>query len=75
MSSGSFECHRQPTFGLTRIRKAWPWVNMRCKGASGGEGSQLQVQVGDQVPGYGKITAIQQRGATWVVQTAAGAIQ
>ena len=42
---------------------------------SGGEGSQIQVQVGDQVPGHGKITAIQQRGTAWVVKTAAGDIQ
>ena len=39
---------------------------------SGGEGSQLQVAIGDQVPGYGRITAIQQRGASWIVQTDKG---
>lgn len=39
---------------------------------SGGEGSQIQVAVGDQVPGYGKVTAIQQRGASWIVQTDKG---
>ena len=42
---------------------------------SGGEGSQLQIGVGDQVPGYGKVTAIQQRGSAWMVQTDHGAIQ
>ena len=39
---------------------------------SGGEGSQLQVAIGYQVPGYGRITAIQQRGASWIVQTDKG---
>ena len=39
---------------------------------SGGEGSQLQVAVGDQVPGYGRVTAIQQRGSAWIVQTDKG---
>ena len=39
---------------------------------SGGEGSQLQVAVGDPVPGYGRVTAIQQRGSSWIVQTDKG---
>jgi hypothetical protein len=39
---------------------------------SGGEGSQLQVAVGDSVPGYGRVTVIQQRGSSWVVQTDKG---
>ena len=39
---------------------------------SGGEGSQLQVAVGDPVPGYGRVTAIQQRGSAWIVQTDKG---
>ena len=39
---------------------------------SGGEGSQLQIAVGDQVPGYGRVTAIQQRGSAWIVQTDKG---
>ena len=39
---------------------------------SGGEGAQIQVATGDQVPGYGRVTAIQQRGATWIVQTDKG---
>ena len=39
---------------------------------SGGEGSQLQVAVGDQVPGYGRVSAIQQRGSSWIVQTDKG---
>ena len=39
---------------------------------SGGEGAQIQVATGDQVPGYGRVTAIQQRGASWIVQTDKG---
>ena len=39
---------------------------------SGGEGSQIQVAVGDQVSGYGRVTAIQQRGSSWIVQTDKG---
>ena len=39
---------------------------------SGGEGAQIQIATGDQVPGYGRVTAIQQRGATWIVQTDKG---
>ena len=42
---------------------------------SGGEGSQLQVGVGDPVPGYGRIIAIQQQGMAWVVRTDRGTIQ
>ena len=42
---------------------------------SGGEGSQLQVRVGDPVPGYGRVGAIQQQGMAWVVKTDRGTIQ
>ena len=42
---------------------------------SGGEGSQVQVGVGDQVPGLGKVTSIQQRGSSWTVVTDRGSIQ
>lgn len=42
---------------------------------SGGEGSQLQVGVGDPVPGYGRVAAIQQQGMAWVVKTDRGTIQ
>jgi len=42
---------------------------------SGGEGSQLQVAVGDPVPGYGRVSAIQQQGMAWVVKTDRGTIQ
>ena len=42
---------------------------------SGGEGSQLEVRVGDQIPGYGRVSAIQQQGMAWVVKTDRGTIQ
>ncbi len=42
---------------------------------SGGEGSPLQVAVGDEVPGHGRIVAIQQQGAAWVVKTDRSTIQ
>jgi hypothetical protein len=41
----------------------------------GGAGAQLQVSVGDQLPGYGRVKAIAQHGPTWVVATEHGNIQ
>jgi hypothetical protein len=41
----------------------------------GGDGAQLEVLVGDKIPGYGKITSIGQRGVAWVVTTEHGTIQ
>ena len=38
-------------------------------------GGQLQVAVGDDVPGYGKVTAIVQQGSSWVVRAERGTIQ
>ena len=56
-----------------RVTAASPGMAMLAQiDRSGGEGSQIQIAVGDQVPGYGKVTAIQQRGASWVVQTDKG---
>ncbi len=59
-----------------KVQAASPGLAMLSElDRSGGEGSQLQVGVGDQVPGYGRVSAIQQRGSTWLVQTDRGAIQ
>lgn len=56
-----------------RVTAASPGLAMLAQiDRSGGEGSQIQIGIGDQVPGYGKVTAIQQRGASWVVQTDKG---
>jgi hypothetical protein len=35
----------------------------------GGDGAQLQVQVGDTIPGYGRVLSVKQQGTNWVVQT------
>ena len=40
-----------------------------------GSPSVIEVAVGDQVPGVGKVKSISQRGATWIVLTEAGPIQ
>ena len=41
----------------------------------GGDGAQMQVTVGEFVPGYGKVTSIAQKGTGWVVTTEHGVIQ
>src|SRR5271166_713417 len=41
----------------------------------GGEGAQIQVAVGDTVPGYGRVKAVTQRGTAWVVETEHGTIE
>jgi hypothetical protein len=42
---------------------------------SGGEERELPVSPGDDVPGWGKVIGIAQRGVTWVVNTDHGLIQ
>jgi len=42
---------------------------------SGGEERQLPVSPGDDVPGWGKMVSIYQRGTTWTVKTDHGLIQ
>ena len=59
-----------------KVQAASPHLAMLSElDRSGGEGSQLQVGVGDQVPGYGRVVAIQQQGVAWIVKTDRGAIQ
>ncbi|MDU7519798.1 MAG: hypothetical protein E7K72_00145 [Roseomonas mucosa] len=59
-----------------RVQAASPGLAMLSEVDNSSEsGVQLQVAVGDQVPGYGRITAIAQQGATWVVRTERGNIQ
>jgi hypothetical protein len=41
----------------------------------GGDGAQLQVQVGDTIPGYGRVKSVSQRGTAWLVATESGTIQ
>jgi hypothetical protein len=42
---------------------------------SGGDGAQLEVQVGDTIPGYGHVLSVTQQGTNWVVKTDSGLIQ
>ncbi|MCR0984118.1 hypothetical protein [Roseomonas populi] len=59
-----------------RVQAASPGLAMLSEVDRTGEtGSQLQVAVGDDVPGYGKITAIAQQGSSWVVRAERGNIQ
>jgi hypothetical protein len=41
---------------------------------SGGDGAELQIAVGDSIPGYGKVKSIGQIGPRWVVTTEHGVI-
>ena len=59
-----------------RVQAASPGLAILADAnAAPGQSSGLQVAVGDQVPGIGRITSIAQRGTAWVVQTSHGAIQ
>lgn len=59
-----------------RVQAASPGLAMLAEiDRGGGDGAQLQVAVGDSIPGYGKIKSIAQRGTSWVVTTENGAIQ
>jgi hypothetical protein len=59
-----------------RVQAASPGLAILADtNAAPGQSAGLQVAVGDQVPGVGRITSIAQRGTAWVVQTNHGAIQ
>jgi hypothetical protein len=59
-----------------RVQAASPGLALLAEvDRGGGDGAQLEVLVGDTVPGYGKITSIGQRGTAWVVTTEHGTIQ
>ena len=65
--------------GMTRpryhVQAASPGLALLAEiGRGGGDGAQLQVAVGDQVPGYGVVKSVAQRGPNWVVQTEHGSI-
>jgi hypothetical protein len=56
-----------------RVQAASPGLALLAEvGRGGGEGAQLQVAVGDQIPGYGVVKSVAQRGPSWVVQTEHG---
>jgi hypothetical protein len=59
-----------------RVQAASPGLALLAEiDRGGGGGAQLEVLVGDTIPGYGKITSIGQRGTAWVVTTEHGNIQ
>jgi hypothetical protein len=59
-----------------RVQAASPGLALLAEvDRGGGDGAQLEVLVGDMVPGYGKITSIGQHGTAWVVTTEHGNIQ
>ena len=59
-----------------RVQAASPGLALLAEvDRGGGDGAQIQVNVGESVPGYGKVTAIGQKGTGWVVTTEHGVIQ
>jgi hypothetical protein len=59
-----------------RVQAASPNLAMLAPiDRSGDEGAALQIAIGDEVPGYGKVIRIAQRGTAWVVETEHGKIQ
>jgi hypothetical protein len=59
-----------------RLQAASPGLAMLAEiDRSGGEGAQVQVEVGDDLAGYGRVRAISQRGTSWVVTTDRASIQ
>ncbi len=59
-----------------RVQAASPSLALLAEiDRGGGEGAQLQVTVGDVIPGYGRIKSIGQKGTSWVVTTEQGTIQ
>ena len=59
-----------------RLRAASPGLAMLAEEArGGGDGAQIQVSVGDIVPGWGVVKSVAQKGSNWVVNTEHGAIE
>jgi hypothetical protein len=59
-----------------RVQAASPGLALLAEiDRGGGDGAQIQILVGDTIPGYGKVAAIGQRGTAWVVTTEHGDIQ
>jgi hypothetical protein len=58
-----------------RVQAASPGLAMLAEvDRGGGDGAQLAINVGDDLPGYGKVKSVFQRGTTWVVRTEHGDI-
>jgi hypothetical protein len=67
---------RQGSSPRYRVQAASPHLAMLAEiERSGDQKAQIEVAVGDQVTGYGRVTQIVQRGTTWVVVTDRGTIQ
>jgi hypothetical protein len=59
-----------------RVQAASPGLAMLAEvDHSGGDGAQQEVQVGDVLPGYGRVLSVSQQGTSWVVKTEHGTIQ
>lgn len=59
-----------------RVQAASPGLAMLAEiDRSGEAGASLQVSVGDEIPGYGRVQSIGQEGSTWIVRAERGAIQ
>jgi hypothetical protein len=59
-----------------RVQAASPGLALLTEVArGGGDGAQIQVTVGDTVPGWGKVKSVSQAGTSWVVATEHGVIQ
>lgn len=59
-----------------RVQAASPGLAMLAEiGRGGGPGAQLEVQVGDSIPGYGRVLSVAQQGTNWVVKTEHGTIR
>jgi hypothetical protein len=69
----------QPNAGTPeqyRVQAASPGLAMLAEvDHSGGDGAQQEVQVGDTLPGYGRVLSVAQQGTAWVVKTEHGTIQ
>ena len=59
-----------------RVRAASPGLAMLAAvDETGDEGKPVEVAVGGQVPGYGRVRRIAQRGLSWIVETEKGEIR
>lgn len=59
-----------------RVQAASPGLALLTEvDRGGGDGAQLQVMVGDTIPGWGKVKSVSQRGSSWVVSTEHGVIE
>lgn len=59
-----------------RVQAASPGLAMLAEiDRSGEAGASLQISVGDEIPGYGRVQSIGQEGSAWIVRAERGAIQ